>query len=480
MNACWIDIGIGLRGRVKLGTAGWLLAVLLMTALPGCSGSRESAGSAAPGKPNIVLIIMDTLRDDQLSCYGFPKETSPEFDRFAREGVQFVHVVAQCSWTRPSIGSMLTSRYPCTLGLYDEELQILPDRFVTLAEALRQNGYRTLGITANPHINVSYNFHQGFDHYVDSHVVFGWMPVDSGQVSKKTHRLKSAPQIFREVLDFAAAAGQGPTYVQLNVMEMHEYREKKERSLIRREFSVFFPEEPNKHYLQSLRQLSSDVAGFIAELCALPGWENTLFVLTSDHGQGLDSHPNVWHAQSHGDYLYESQVMVPMIFYHPGSTLPAQVIDRHVRLLDMMPTILDYVDAALPDSLTGISLMPLINDPEVPMDLPDYFVTETLFQEVEKLGVYAGEWKYFDNRDYESPKRGVRDQGVNRHELQRFGVTEDGRQTDEIANHPETAERLRAHLAAWEACYPRVAPRGREEPISEREREQLRSIGYLR
>lgn len=133
----------------------------------------RSSSSKLP--PNVVLIIIDTLRQDKLSAYGFPEETSPEIDRMAEQGVRFNRVIAQSSWTRPSIGSMLTSQYPRTLGIYKETGEVLPDDFVTIAEALREAGYTTIGATANANINTSFNFQQGFDHYVDSTVLLRWM-----------------------------------------------------------------------------------------------------------------------------------------------------------------------------------------------------------------------------------------------------------------------------------------------------------------
>jgi arylsulfatase A-like enzyme len=114
-----------------------------------------------PSPPNVVLIIIDALRQDKLGAYGFSEETSPEIDRMARQGVRFDSVIAQSSWTRPSIGSMLTSQYPRTLGIYKEKDEVLPHDAVTLAEVLKEAGYTTIGATANANINSSFNFQQG-------------------------------------------------------------------------------------------------------------------------------------------------------------------------------------------------------------------------------------------------------------------------------------------------------------------------------
>ena len=137
--------------------------------------SPSKPNIASPSKPNIVLIIIDTLRADMLGAYGFPLPTSPELDSFSREGVRFSHVVTPNTWTRPSHGALLTSLHPRTLGLYKEMGEILASRFTTLAETFREHGYFTVGATANPNINSYFNFHQGFEVYVDTSVVMAFM-----------------------------------------------------------------------------------------------------------------------------------------------------------------------------------------------------------------------------------------------------------------------------------------------------------------
>ena len=158
----------------------WIFIVFaLATELSGCLlMASTSAGSKNPpiGKssPNVVLIIIDTLRADKLGCYRSPlKDISPEIDEMAKHGVLFENAFSQCSWTRPSIGSLVTARYPRSIGIFKEKFDMLQKADFTLAEILQQNGYRTFGITANPNINRLFNFHQGFDEYRDTNVVTG-------------------------------------------------------------------------------------------------------------------------------------------------------------------------------------------------------------------------------------------------------------------------------------------------------------------
>ena len=139
-----------------------IAVVIALAAVVTAVAIRQIRAAQIEKKPNVVLIIIDALRADKLGCYGFPEEISPEIDQYAKYGVQFQNVFAQCSWTRPSIGSMITSQYPRTIGIYKEKGHSLPDKFLTLAEILGKKGYVTAGITANPNINSVFNFHQGF------------------------------------------------------------------------------------------------------------------------------------------------------------------------------------------------------------------------------------------------------------------------------------------------------------------------------
>jgi len=270
-------------------------------------------------RPNVVLIIIDTLRADALGAYDpAASGISPELDDLAARGVRLGRVTAQCSWTRPSIGSLLTSRYPRTLGLYRESFDVLPDSATTLAEALRASGYETVGITANPNINGVFRFDQGFDRHVDSTVVWDFMQPGAGQRRRSRRaRLADSGAVLEEMTEYArsrASRGpRGPVYMQITLMDVHEGR-----WLVRPEFRQ---NDRGRFglpwgYWDGVRQVSHDIGAFVEALESLPGWGNTLFVITSDHGQGLDDHPSVGRSGYHGLLLYGSQIDVPLILYH--------------------------------------------------------------------------------------------------------------------------------------------------------------------
>ncbi len=428
-----------------------------------------------PRRPHVVMILIDTLRADKLGCYGFELETSPEIDAIAAAGVRFERVIAQASWTRPSIGSLLTSRYPRSLGLYKEQYDLLDERFITLAEALRSGGYRTLGITANPNINSTFNFHQGFDRHVDSTVRFSWMDVEVHKPTVGEAEVTPAREVFQRVLELTGASAEGlpspgdkPWYVQINVMDVHEHP--RGDKVVREELQELFPGARDRAYLQLVRQVSADVADFIHRWRSVPGHDDTLFVLLSDHGEGLDDHPRVADSKKHGALLYESNLRVPWVMYHPDSDLEPRTVSIDVRLLDVMPTVLDYLGLPTPAGSQGVSLMPWVEGAEHDSPIPEYFVVETHLRAHEKIAVRGTRWKYIENR---RPHR-----GTGRTELQQVGRLENGKWSTQVRGRREISAPMREYLSDWERRFPKQPPTA-QAVVPPGVKKQLEALGYL-
>jgi arylsulfatase A-like enzyme len=425
---------------------------------------------------NVVLIIVDTLRADKLGCYGFPLDTSPELDRLAAKSVRFERVIAQCSWTRPSIGSLLTGHYPRTLGLYRGRHEILDDRFDTLAEVLERSGYTTIGITANPQISGRLGFGQGFDLYADSPRDLPRRPGKRERRERRRHEfMRKGPTrynkfpskfVFDSVLDLVDRLPRGPHYVQIDVMEVHRRGPR-----VRPEFGAGFGDQRERRYLRAVRQISHDVGRFVEQLLARPGWEQTLVILASDHGEGLTDHPGIKDGHRHGFLLYESQLWVPLVVLHTGGGVTPGTVERPVRNMDLMPTVLDFLELPIPDGVEGRSVAPLLVDRGGAVELPEHFVAETYRPKAAKIAVYDAEWKYFENRD-DWPQLGAR-------ELQAMGQREVGPFTDRIDLNAEVSWELDASLEQWERGHPKADPtyRGRRLPGGLADR--LKGLGYL-
>ena len=424
--------------------------------------------------PNVVMLILDTLRPDKLGCYGFTQKTSPALDKLAEQGVVFENVLTQSTWTRPSIGSMLTSRYPRELGIYLEQDQVLADEFTTLAEILKAQGYHTIGLTANPNINKLFNFHQGFDQYVDSDVLFFWMPIEDGKLERGVSPLPGATDMFNNALGRVNATGnQGPYYLQFNLMEVHEWiANRPGTNLLRPEYEwLFAPRDKYVKYLQLIRQLTDDIGQFVDQLTGLPGWEDTIFIFTSDHGEGLGDHRLVDRSSGHGFTLYESVARVPWIIYQAGWKPERGRIQQEVRLLDVVPTLLDMLGVPQPAEMKGVSLLPVITGEARVADIPRYQVIETEFGGSSKIALYGKRFKYIENR---TPHTGLPPS-----ELQPRGGHENGPATSHIDTRPEVAAGMKKYLDEWELRHPRRPPTAPHRALTPQEVEQLQNIGYL-
>jgi len=435
-----------------------VLGAVLLALAAACGG--------AEARPHVVLIVVDTLRADRLSCYGRIGETSPELDELAANGVRFERVVAQSSWTRPSMGSMLTSRYPRALGIVAERGDALPRDVETLAEAFARAGYTTVGATANPNVNAAYEFDQGFDRHFDSEVLWRWMPHQEGKTIFDERAVQDAGEVFGRLLEAVDEAGPsaGPFYLQANVMDVHEYFDE------RRVGEGANPEDLSIQYDAAVRFVSRAIGAFLEALAARPGWEDRIVVVTSDHGEGLGDHPHVPDSEHHGTTLYESQLLVPWILADPGDRVPERlVVERPVRLLDLAPTLLELAGAPPLQEAEGLSLAPLLRGDEV--ELPAAFPAETFFRNHDKGAMWSDGWLFVQTRDGHP--------GTNRIELQATGKVQDGARTSLSLEHPEELRRLAEQWRTWSDAHPLRPPTRRTRDLSDADVEQLRALGYV-
>ncbi|MFP8879614.1 MAG: sulfatase-like hydrolase/transferase, partial [Myxococcota bacterium] len=188
-------------GRSALALCAWIVV--------GCS--------SAPERPNIVLIVVDTLRADRLSSYGYSKPTTPRIDEFAARGVRFANAYSTSSWTLPAHASMFTGLYPIEHGATQENTR-LDGRATTLAEAFTADGYATLGVSANGVINVNSGLTRGFSRFVEAWRKLNGkgLPPSIGWFSPKDHPNVVAVREFLRDLDPGK-----PFFVFVNFVEVH-------------------------------------------------------------------------------------------------------------------------------------------------------------------------------------------------------------------------------------------------------------------
>jgi arylsulfatase A-like enzyme len=330
--------------------------------------SRESSTMAteiAPtpaSRPNVLIYIIDTLRADHLGCYGYPVATSPNIDRLAADATVFDRVVAQSSWTRPSVVSVFTGLSPMVHGVNDRD-DALAAEALTLAEVLGRAGYETGGIITNSNLS-RVGLDQGFSSYENMpegkhdaiHVLSDrlhdkavtWLdrrdrtkPFLLYLHATDPHAPYTPPQQFIEQI--GGVVGNPKAGLIDNVRQLR--RGVCEQSVLDDLIALYDAEIAyNDHHFWRL----------IAELKQRGLYESTLIILVSDHGEEFFDH-GWW---KHGKTLYEEQLAVPLIVRYPNGVGAGTRVDQIAQHIDIYPTVLETAGIEVPEALSGRSLTP--------------------------------------------------------------------------------------------------------------------------
>ena len=310
----------------------------------------------ALGRTHVVVIIVDTLRADHLGAWGYEVPTSPNLDALAAGGVRFANTFAASSWTRPGMAALTTGRYPREVGIYEERFDQLPEEATLLSERLQAAGYHTLGSTSNPNINSWFGFSQGFDEWQDAGVLFKVMRKREGfERFKGADSLESADEVTNRALALVDShkdtLQDKPLYLQTLYIDPHIPYAPPDADKRRMEAQGSKKPEYDGEILDADREIKRLLDGLQARGIL----QDALVIVTSDHGEGLHSHPGQKKSQTHGYYLYDSMVHVPLIVSHP--VLPAgTVVEDLTSQVDIVPTLFDLLGAPLAaDEVSGRS-----------------------------------------------------------------------------------------------------------------------------
>lgn len=359
-----------------------VVAVALVTTFVGPHANANGAPSrpAAPdGAPNVLVIVVDTLRADHLPGYGYANGSTPNLDRFAEDAVRYDQAFANASWTRPSFASILTGRYPSSHGVMAKP-DALPDEVVTLPETLRENGYATSGLVTNFNVGPYFNFNQGFESYrfLEPEFVLGaddnaakLLLVQAlrrgieryraarGQVEPGS-AYQDAETVNREIVTWldAEAPQDTPWFMFVGYMDPHD---------------PYFPhpydgtgysraanQHPDPSEADALRDLydgeitywDEHFGALMDDLRERGLYDDTLIVITADHGEEFCEHGGFWH----GTTLYDEQVHVPLFVKLPGNSRAGTHVSHWVQSIDLMPSILAHVGIDAPEGVQGGSL----------------------------------------------------------------------------------------------------------------------------
>ncbi len=328
---------------------------------------------------NVVLVTIDTLRADHLGCYGYERDTSPNTDAFARRSFLFTDPIVQWPKTSPSFSSILTSLYCGQTGVTGTR-QKLPRGMTTTAELLMNAGYTTAAVLGNGNLAREYNFDQGFDVFIEAwrdeevekerrcdarHITDHAMRLlpDLGRTGGfflwlhyvDPHAKYTPPEPFHEM--FVNDAYYGEQAITLNQGFNEDIGGAPGRSILEGQDNLHYYVA---QYDAEIRYCDSELSKVFLYLAENGLLENTMVIISSDHGESLGDHNYYF---EHGKFTYDSCLRVPLIVYVPGEE-PA-VISTPVALLDVHPTILDFAGLDENDPpMEGTSLLELIRREE--------------------------------------------------------------------------------------------------------------------
>ena len=289
---------------------------------------------------NYVLITVDTLRADRVHCYGFPYVETPTIDLFASKGVLFEHCVSQTPLTLPSHTSLMTGTYPLFHGVRDNGGYLVPKELLTLAEILKGKNYQTAAFVASYVLDSKWGLDQGFDYYFDQFDLSKYKTISLGNVQRR------GDEVISEALTWLENNKNDQFFTWIHLYDPHTPYDPP---------SPYKEQYPNRPYLGEIAYTDSLLGQLWGYLERNNLTENTILIFASDHGESLGEHQE----GTHGFFIYQAGVHVPLIFVTPFEELQGIRRSDVVSLVDIMPTILEMDDEAIPAQIQGQSLLPL-------------------------------------------------------------------------------------------------------------------------
>ena len=349
-------------------------------------------------KTNVILISIDTLRADHLSCLGYQRPTTPNLDKLADESVVFEQAITAAPWTLPSHASLFTGLIPSQHGVQNF-YQRLSDEALTLAEVMRENSFLTLGVASFEYLFPDYGLAQGFDEYY-------------------FHYPQPADKVVERALAMLDRHDDKRFFMFLHFFDAHDPYDPPapydtmfcpfgEKECLRKEYKspvkAFLGERrrPTDRDIQGstalydgeIRFVDEELSVFFERLKELDLWENTMVVVTSDHGEEFWDHRSL----SHGFRLFEEEIRVPLIIKLPQSRNAGLRIRRQVGLIDVAPTIL--AEVGLGGAMAGPG-SPLFAKPNATHLDDSFYVSETAAQGIMRLCLRSSVLKYITPNIY--------------------------------------------------------------------------------
>jgi arylsulfatase A-like enzyme len=360
---------------IRLPTA---LSLLLALACSRAESRFPATEAFVPER--VILVTIDTLRADHLNSYGYVREVSPFIDGLARRGVQFLNVITQMPTTAPSHASIFTSLYPFQHGLLTNYSRLDP-KLLTMAEAFAGHGFRTAGFAS---ITFLKSLSKGFEplDYLPPHETL------PNSTKKKPNR-KADETVGLAVDWIADRTPSDRFFLWIHLFDVHQWifpRDSEPERVKAVGFETLEAEQEWRRFLHvshgipgilerkqraeaivrydsQLRFVDRELERFFGAMEARDLNRDSLWIVTSDHGEGLWNHDEVYHTP----HLYDEQLRVPLILYAPDGELPNRQVETLVELVDLFPTLVELLGmdvGAHRDAFAGRSLLPLIRGEE--------------------------------------------------------------------------------------------------------------------
>lgn len=426
----------------------FFLAFALTILVGGCR--REAK------KWNVVIVTFDTTRADHIQCYGNDRVKTPHLNALAKDGVLFERAYAPIPITLPSHSSIMTGKVPFVHGVRDNGVFVLGEEQRTLAEILTNQGYATGAAVGSFPLIARFGLDQGFGFYDDQMNVGTTDPFGFEKVKKSALFFdeRKAARVNEALLPWLEEVDDQPFFAWFHYFDPHHPHEPPPP------YNQLYPDNL---YLGEIAYSDEQLGQIVAALKNKGVYDNTIFVFTSDHGEGLGEH----NESTHSLLCYNGTLHVPLIIKMPGGANDRKIAQR-VGTVDIFPTLLDILNLQIPNGIQGRSLKTLLEAGEGTPQLdavPQY--AETLSPRIshgwgELRVMFDGDHKYIHGP---------------RSEL--YDIIQDPKELDDlIAKEPEVAARLNVLLQQYLDQHA-VANLDASVVIDQETADRLVALGYI-